>query len=244
MPEKEELKMRKGQRKALIITLIVLLPLTVSLFAVKGAGLPSLLLYSKTFLSAGFVFFSVIAVYIAKKPDRLSLFCMLALILCMLGDIFLDISDKIEGVGRTAGVLMFFLQHIMMCAGLLIYGRNSDRRKKLLISMPVTVVGVCLFVLLLVGVVGVALGVLAVPAGVYAAVLAWTAVIPFTIRGKNDTRMLVMGVAGILFFIADSLLICAFIENAPRALSASNLIPYYYAQYLIAFSTGLREKQD
>lgn len=234
--------MSKRQRTAFIIIFIVLLPLTILLFIVRGAGSPPLFLYFKTFLSAGFVFCSLITVYKRKTQDKLSLFCVFALVSGMLGDIFLAIANKIEGIGYTAGVLMFLLQHIMICAGSLTYSRGKHKGKKLLISMPAAIAGVGLLMFVLVNAAGVSLGGLTIPAAIYAVILAWTAVIPFTVREKADARMLMMGIAGVLFFVADSLLICGFIENAPPALSASNLIPYYYAQYLIAFSTGMKAK--
>lgn len=235
--------MDKGQRTAFIITFTVLLPLTVSLFWIKNAGLTSLFLYFKTFLSAGFVFCALITVYIRKTFDRLSLFCLSALVFGMLGDIFLAAAGKIQGIGYIAGAVMFLFQHIMICTGLLSDSRSRNKRPKLLITMTVTAAVVCLFVFVFINAAGVALGGLTVPSAVYAVILAWTAVIPFVLREKNEARMPLMGIAGILFFAADVLLICGFIENAPKELSISNLIPYYYAQYLIAFSTGQKAKR-
>ena len=236
--------MSRKQRTAFIITFIVLLPLTISLFIVKGADLSPLFIYFKTFLSVGFVICSIIMACIGKIPDKLALFSMFALISGMLADIFLAIANKVEGIGYIPGALLFLFQHIMVCIGILIYSRSNTKRKKLLISMSATAAGVCLLVFVLVGAVGVALGTLAIPAAVYAVILAWTFVIPLTGREKTDTRLLMLGIAGILFFIADLLLISGFIENSPRALSASNLIPYYYAQYLIAFSTGMKANRS
>ena len=140
--------MKAAQRKKLIITLIVLIPLTALLFLIRG-GTPAIYLYSKTAFSLGFVFYALITIYRCKTPDMLSLMSFSALIIGMVGDIFIFIAKYTEITGSVPGSVLFLIQHILMCAGLLIHAKNSGRLKKLLIVLPVTAAGVCLYVFIL-----------------------------------------------------------------------------------------------
>lgn len=234
--------MTAAQRKKLIITLIVLIPLTISVFLIRD-GTPAIYLYSKAAFSLGFVFYALITIHRTKTPDTLAMVSLSALIIGMVGDIFIFIANRIEGVGSMPGSALFLIQHILMCAGLLIYAKNSGRRKRLFIVLPVTAAGVCLYVFILYCIGGDAFGSIAVPMTVYAVILAWAAAIPFTVREKGDSRLLLLGIAGVIFYAADSLLICGRIDSAPPIIPAINLIPYYYAQYLIAFSTGMTDSK-
>jgi hypothetical protein len=234
--------MNTKQRKIFITALIVLFPLTLSLVFIKLTGSPSVYLYCKTALSGGFMLYAIITAFVGKGFDRLSVFCVSALLPGMLGDIFLCLANRIDGVTHTAGILMFLIQHLTMCAGLIVCRGRMSGKRRLLTALPVSAAGVGLLIFVLSVFAGAQLGSLTAPAVIYGIILAWTAVIPFAVSGRGDTRMLIIGAAGVLFVAADTLLVCGLIENAPPALSSANLVPYYYAQYLIAFSTGIREK--
>lgn len=237
--------MTKAQKNGLIILLAGLLAPSVLIFIARGALSPSQYLIAKTIFSLGFVLYALVKTYRSRTKDRLSVFVICALVLGMLGDIYIALANRLEGIGFAQGFLLFLAQHLVLCVGMIVCVKDTGRRKKLLIAMPAAAAGTCLYVLALRLIGGDAIGKVVIAIGVYGMILVWTAVIPFTLREKKDPRLLIFGIAGILFFIADSMLICGLIENAPPVLSAMNLIPYYYAQYLIAFAAALAgEKKE
>ena len=239
------MNMSSSHKKLSIITLIILLPLIILARASGWLGIPSLFIHVKTAMSLGFVLLAVYSAYKNKSLDRLSLFCVFGVTLGMLGDIFLELNGKLENIGVLSGLLMFLIQHIIWCTGMLIHGRSSGKKKRLLITMPLSALGVSLFVIGLTHFVNATLGDMTVPVFIYGIILTWAYTIPLTIREKGDKRLLMLAIAGILFFISDSLLVQGlFGGGSSPVISTLNLIAYYYAQYIIALSTGVKGEKS
>ena len=237
--------MEREYKKVFIAVLIIACPLILLLCLSARLGIPSLFIHTKTILSLGFVVLALFMSYLRKELDRLSLFCLTALVFGLLGDIFLELINKLENVGILSGLLFFLCEHIVWCAGMLVCGRNSPNKKRLLFTMPLSVLGVTLFVICLVSLVGAELGTMTVPVFVYGIILTFAFVIPFSLMEKRDIRLLLLGIAGILFFISDALLIKGLFGGGSSDLtSVLNLLTYYYAQFLIALSTGIRTPDD
>lgn len=235
--------MSRSYKKFFIATLIIIFPLILLLCLSGKVGVASLFLHVKTLVSVGFVMLGIFIAYKWKTLDKLALFCILAMIMGMLGDIFLELNNKLENVSVLSGLVMFLVQHIIWCTGMIICASGSSRIKRLFITMPLSAIGVSLFIIFLVNFVGASLGSMAVPVFIYGIILTWAFTIPLTIREKKDIRLLILAIAGILFFISDALLVKGlFGGGMPTILSVLNLLTYYYAQYLIALSTGITNK--
>ena len=234
--------MEREYKKFFIVSLIIICPIILLLCFSGSVGIPSLFLHIKTLLSLGFVMLALFVIYNRKSFDSLSLFCVFGLIFGMLGDIFLELNNKLENVGVLSGLLFFLCEHIVWCGGMLISGKSSKNKKRLILTMPLAAVGVSLFVIFLVNFVGASLGSMTVPVFVYGIILTWAFTIPFTLREKKDLRLLLLGIAGVLFFISDALLVKGLFGGGSSPLiSVINLLTYYYAQYLIALSTGIKK---
>ncbi len=232
--------MSKANKKFFIITLIVILPFILLLGLSGKVGVPSLFLYVKSLLSTGFVIFGIYVIHRSGSSDRLSFFCMTGLVFGALGDIFIELGGKLENVSILAGLLLFLTQHISWCTGMLMTAKDSPHRKRLIITMPASAAGVVLFIIALVSIINATLGDMMIPVFIYGIILTWAITIPFTLREKKDIRFLMLGIAAILFFISDALLVKGiFGGGMSPIMGLFNLLSYYYAQFLIALSMGV-----
>ena len=64
-------------------------------------------------------------------------------------------------------------------------------------------------------------------------------------RQRLASSAMVLGIAAILFFISDAILVNGLFAGSYSVVgSAFNLLTYYYAQYIIALSAGLSDRKD
>ncbi|MBO6301447.1 MAG: hypothetical protein J6N15_03310 [Ruminiclostridium sp.] len=238
-------KMSSSHKLFSVIILILLFPAVLALTFSGTGGITPQFLYIKTLLSAGFIVTCAVSAHRSGEFGRLSLFCLIGLVFGMLGDIFIDLKIQLEGMSTLSGLLFFLVQHIVWCTGMILSAKSSPHKKRLFITLPASAVGLWIFIIVLVKVVGAELGNMTAPVFIYGTILTWAIAIPFTLREKKDLRLTALGIAAILFFISDAILVKGLFAGSYSVVgSAFNLLTYYYAQYIIALSTGLRDRKD
>ncbi len=220
----------------IILTIIASLTLSVIMLVFEKRGNVVGRFVAKTFASLFFVMSAFVASIFASKFDILFLAIVQALLLSMLGDIFLCIehiaSDTNIKIMRLIGTSFFLTAHLAYFIVFALFaGTFNYWLLMIVLFLPAIIFALEKLKVL-------KLGALTVPAALYAAIIG--AMLSGAINLFSAAQSIgsaIIFAAALLFVISDtSLLLYNFGPRKHFALRISCIIPYYTAQCLFALS--------
>ena len=211
----------------LLLILFIALPAYVIVYNNFKPSIPMGLL--KTLGTLISILFCVYAV--TKKPTKLNILVLIALIFGIVGDYYMLFNVYIGGSFFLIGNIFYIY---------LLLSNHSYNKTTLYIFLPITLVVVVIALILLSSI-----GPLRYAVCVYIAGVIFMGCNGFTLYKSEKTIFnTYFGLGALLFTISDFLLSFKFILNDPPYYAFVNLSVYYVAQFFIAMSVYLQVVED
>lgn len=219
---------------AITVTLSVICSVLLLIFEKKGNAVGKFVL--KTLASLFFVTSGFIALYSSENIDKIYIFIVEALVLSMLGDIFLCIEDISKDTNiklmELIGMSFFLIAHIAYFLAFVFLAESFNYWLLIIVvALPLVILLLDRFKLL-------KLQILKIPAAVYAAVIGAMLSGAINLLTVNlSIGSIIIIIAAIIFVISDILLtFYNYGKGKHFVLKIGCIVPYYLSQCLLALS--------
>ncbi len=217
-------------------TIIISISLSIIMLAFEKKGNNTGKFLSKTLASLFFVFSAFVALFLTERFEMVLLLIAEALVLCMVGDIFLCIEDIAKEVDvkimRLVGMTLFLLGHFAFLLVFIFLVKGFNFWLLLIVpSLPlITIASDMLKVIKLDNI--------KLPVLLYSTVVGIVLAAAVNVVSQSiNARGIIVLVAAILFLLSDaSLLVYNYGSKRLFAFKASCIVLYYIAQCLFALS--------